>query len=211
MKRIWCIALLLVAAFASLRAQTFEVSPVYGWARMGKSPLGSSSAESQKDDDTTLRNGYSYGLRFTINTRGYYGHELSYVQSRVGLRVRLQPTADAVKETFESKIRVHQVSYNFLIYFMPKNERWRPYMTGGVESHRYGQPNVENWTGGSFRNYGVNYGAGIKVRLFKNALVRLELRDCITGKPYDLPFEDQAIGAGFIRQQQAAVGVAVTF
>lgn len=211
MKKISCIGLFLLATAASAPGQTFEVSPIYGWARMGKKPLGSSSVESKKDDDTSLRNGTSYGIRLTYNTRGYYGHELSYVQSRVGLRVKIQPTSDAVKQTFEDKVKVHQAAYNFLIYFMPKNERWRPYMTGGVEAQEYSRPSVEGWTGFSTRNYGFNYGGGIKIKLFKHALARLDVRESISGKPYNLTFADLTVGSGILRQQQAAFGLGFTF
>jgi hypothetical protein len=211
MKKISCLSVLLLATAALAPGQTFEVSPIYGWARMSKKPLGSSSAQNQKDNDTSLRNGTSYGIRLTYNTRGYFGHELSYVQSRVGLRVKMQPTSDAAKQTFEDKVKVHQAGYNFLIYFMPKNERWRPFMTGGVEANQYGRPGVEGWTGIPTRDYGFNYGGGIKIKLFKYALARLDVRESVSGKPYNLAFADQTLAGGFLRQQQAAFGLAFTF
>jgi hypothetical protein len=94
---------------------------------------------------------------------------------------------------------------------MPKNERFRPFMTVGLEARRSGKPHIDGWPTRPTLNYGVNYGGGIKIRLFSHALLRLDLRDTFTGKPYRLQFVDIRTAGGTVREQQASLGIAVTF
>lgn len=210
MQKLSCFALLLSGLLGCAWGQTYEVSVVGGLARMSKAPLGSVSSEDPKDDDTTLRNGYGYGGRLTYNTPGYYGHELGYMFARVGLRTRIAD-ADGNRTTFEDKVAVHQAFYNFLIYFMPKGERWRPFITGGVQACDFANPHIAGWTGTGARNYGFNYGGGLKLKLFNHALVRFDLRDYITTKPYNLTPKDPLSFGGWARRQEASVGVSIGF
>jgi hypothetical protein len=210
MQKLPCLVLLVSALFGRAWGQTFEVSVLGGLARMGKAALGSVSAEDAKDDDTQFKNGYSYGARLTYNMRGYYGHELGYLYTRAGIQTKI-PDAAGNRTTYEGKVAIQQAFYNFLIYFMPRGERWRPYITGGFQAHKYGNPRIDGWMGLATRNYGANYGAGIKVKLFEHALVRFDVRDYITGKPYDLKFSALSPGGGTVRQQEASFGIGIGF
>jgi len=203
--------LLFLLALAPVGAQTFEFAPLAGWARISKAQLGYASEVEGRDDDTTFRNGYSYGARITINTPGYFGHELTYVRTDANVRTVLQDTEADPRETKVGRVLNQELSYNFLAYWMPKNERFRPFFTAGLEGRRYGKPDIDGWPTAPTYNYGVNYGWGMKVRLFSHALVRLDLRDTFTGKPYGLRFADILNSHGFVRQQQASLGVAITF
>ncbi len=212
MKRLGCFVVLLLGVFAPAVAQTLEVSVLRGWARMSKAPLGSSSPESANDSDTTFRNGYTNGLRLTLNPHRYYGYELGYFQTRVTLQTRIQATSDVPKQTYDSKVTLHQAFFDFLVYWMPKNERWRPYFAGGAQAQQSSNPHgIPGWTGVSTRNYGVNYGGGIKIKLFNHALVRADLRQYLTGKPYGLNFPDSTFGGGRVRQEEASFGIAFGF
>jgi len=205
------VALLSFTVLGGVQAQTFEISVLGGLSRMGRAPLGSIAEQNPKEDDTKLKSGFGYGVRVTLNTPGYYGHELGYIYNRATLRARIQ--AEGAKEAIwkEDKIAVRQAFYNFLMYFMPKGERFRPFMTGGLQMHQYGAPGFTEWSAGSTRNYGANYGGGIKIKLFNRALIRLDIRDYIGGKPYDLKLEDEKPSGGLYRQQEASFGVAITF
>lgn len=195
-----------------LEAQRIEVSPSVGFFRPSKSPLGSlPDNQNKKDDDTKIKQDRGFGVRVTWNTRGYYGFEGSYMRAQNRLSARVAP-AGQTAETREDKINVDHAAFNFLAYFMPAGERWRPFITGGVLSQKYGEPNFAGWTRGAARTYGANYGGGIKLMLFKNALIRLDVRDHIGGKPYDLSFEDQRrLTGGLLRTLEASAGISIAF
>ncbi|MCC7173708.1 MAG: outer membrane beta-barrel protein [Bryobacterales bacterium] len=211
MNRFCCPVLLSLLAVASAGAQTLEVAPIAGWTRVSRAPLGYASAVQGKDSDTTFRNGYTYGLRITLNTPGYYGHELTALQTEARLATVFQDTETAPRVPKTGRVLLHQLSYNFLAYWMPKNERFRPFLTVGLEARRSGKPHIEGWRKEPTLNYGVNYGGGIKIRLHKRALVRVDLRDTFTGKPYKLQFADLMNSHGYVRQQQATLGIGLTF
>jgi hypothetical protein len=204
------LALVFFAILGAARGQTYEVSASGGVMRMSKAPLGSLNSDSPVDTDTNFRNGFTYGLRFTYNMRGYYGHEFGYAYTRATVRTRVYDSAGAATPA-EGRAVVHQASYNFLIYFMPKDEWWRPYITGGLEAHRYGNPRIAGWTGLPGMNFGANYGGGIKFKLMKHVLVRLDVRDQITGKPYKLSHGGQTNPFTMLRQMEASAGVSIGF
>src|SRR5512140_2561330 len=88
MQKLSCLVLLVWALVGCAWGQTYEVTVGGGLARMSKAPLGSVSAEDAKDDDTVLKNGYSYGIRLTYNPYVYYGHEVGYRYTSAGVRTR---------------------------------------------------------------------------------------------------------------------------
>lgn len=212
MNRLLSVALFACVIFASAKAQTFEISVLAGLPRVSDAPLGSISEQDAKDDDTRLKGKNGYGVRLTWNTPGYYGHEIGYLYSFATLQTIVRTGEKPVIVTpVEDRVRLRQVSYNFLIYFMPKGERFRPFMTGGLEMLQYGAPGIPEWPTGSSRNYGANYGGGLKIKLFEHALIRLDVRDHLGGKPYDLTFEDPTRSGGILRQFEASAGLSVTF
>ena len=207
MIKLLCAVPLLFAFLGSAGAQTFEVSIVRGLARMSKSPLGSNNLSSPVDNETQFRNGSSTGIRLTLNMRGYYGHELGFLHTRAGIRTSILQADGTTMTPVESHVNIEQAFYNFLIYMMPKGERWRPYITGGMQAFKHGNPRIDGWTGFASRNYGFNYGAGIKLRVYKHFLVRLDARDYFTGRPYTLTFSDLNLQGKLIRQQEASFGL----
>ena len=203
-----CAVPLFLAFLGSAWAQTYEVSIFRGFARMGKAPLGSNNSDTPVDNETTFRNGWSTGIRLTLNMRGYYGHEVGFMHTRAGIRTSILQTDGTTMTPVESHVNIEQAFYNFLIYMMPKGERWRPYMTGGVQTAKTGNPRIDGWQAVAMRNFGFNYGAGIKFKLSKHFLVRLDARDYLTGKPYaDLSFKDSTRRGSLVRQQEASFGL----
>jgi hypothetical protein len=194
-------------------AQTYEISVSAGYPRLSSAPLGSLSQEGAKDNDTKLKGLQSYSARLTRNTRGYYGHELGFSYSRARLETTLRTTqgGKTVTTVAQDRIDIRQAHYNFLMYFMPKGERWRPFMTGGGQVQEYGAPGIPEWGTGKSRRFGANYGGGIKLMLFKHALLRLDVREYIGGKPYDLTFEDPMKTGGLYRQLEASFGISIAF
>jgi opacity protein-like surface antigen len=203
-----CVVPLLLTFLGSAGAQTYEVSIFRGWARMSKAPLGSNNPDSPVDNETTFRNGSSTGIRLTLNMRGYYGHELGFTHTRAGIRTSILQADGTTMTPVESHVNIEQAYYNFLMYMMPKGERWRPFVTGGVQAADTRGPKIEGWRGVKTRNYGFNYGGGIKFKLQKHLFVRLDLRDYFTGKPYNgLAFKDTTQANKLIRQQEASFGL----
>jgi hypothetical protein len=201
---------------AAAFAQKIEIGPVVAYQRMTKEFLGTINTSGGRDDDTRFAHGIGYGVRFTWNTRGYWGHEITLLQNRIPLRTRVVTSAGPVRR--EEKVKIRQGAYNLLAYFMPRDERWRPFITGGIHLHDYPAPNFAEWTTSGSRNYGGNFGGGIKFVLFKHAIFRIDVRQYIGGKPYDLTFQQTNTGGfprgasgGLIRQLEGTAGVSIGF
>lgn len=202
--------LALLACLSQALAQRYEISAIRSVARMSRSPLGSNNADEPVDNETTFRNGYGLGLRLTLNTRGYYGHELTGFYNRVGLHTIVYD-ADGKPTTVDTKVRIGQAAYNFLSYMMPRGSRIRPFLTVGLHAAQHENPKINGWSGFGTRNYGFNYGGGIKFVLSRNFLLRADVRDYLTGKPYELRFEDITKAGGAIRQQEFSFGLSFGF
>ncbi len=215
MKALIPLILLTLAVCGPAHGQKYEFSVLGGYPRISGRGLGSLRS-TPVDTDTKLKGQYSYGAVATLNTRGYYGFELGYMQSLAKFTT-VAETTDATGATIdfprEDRIRIQQATLNALIYFMPAGEAWRPYITGGAQVFRYGAPRFPEWPGGGSKNYGVNWGAGLKLRLLPHVLMRFDIRDFIGGAPYDvvLKFSDQTTGAGHLSQWQGTVGIGIGF
>jgi hypothetical protein len=202
---------------ATVSAQTYEVSVGANLLRLDSKPLGTLATSGGADTDTYFKKVSVEGasLRLTWNTKGYYGHEIGYSYNRSTLNVTTRTTDEEDNEIVtkaQYKVKVQQLTYNFLMYMMPAGERFRPYITVGATVQDYGAPGLAEWTHGSSRNYGGNFGAGIKVRLFPHTQMRLDLRQHLVGSPYDLQFQDsQKLSGGMMKNSSASVGFGVTF
>jgi hypothetical protein len=206
--------LLCLLTGAGLYGQTYEFGVHAAYPRFSDEPLGSISPVDGEDTDTVLKgNRIGYGARITLNTKGYYGHEFGYTLHQPLFRTTVRNTVDNVTVTTqkEDRVKLHLGYYNFLIYFMPRGERWRPYITGGLQMYQYQGPNIPEYPGGNSRTYGGNYGAGFKLKLFKHALVRWDFRHYLGGKPYDLQFEDVFGAGGIFTQMEGTFGLSITF
>jgi len=96
---------------------------------------------------------------------------------------------------------------------MPRGERWRPFVTGGAQAYRWGAPHFSAWPGGGSKNYGLNFGGGLKIKLLPHTLARLDFRDYIGGRPYvgQLSLAAGSLGGGHTRLLEASAGFGVTF
>lgn len=219
--RVAATAALMVAMCAlapALFGQNRELGFQVGYPRYSKALLGSPIASQPKDDDTRIRGQRAYGVRFTFNTPGYYGHEFGYMLQSAQLQTNVLD-ANSVRVGREDRIAIHQAFYNFLMYFMPSGEKWRPFITGGLQAQQFGAPSIAEWDAGRSRKYGVNYGGGIKLLPHKNVIFRLDVRDYVNGKPYRLHFEQPkgtGLGlrdrsGGFLRQLELSAGFSIGF
>jgi hypothetical protein len=207
-------ALLALTGAGNLSAQRWEFGATSGLNRTSRNALGSVQLNDPAGEDSRLIGNRGSGVRFTMNTPGYYGHEVSYLFSNPLFRATVPGTP--AREQIEDRVQAHQGAYNFLIYFMPSHRRWRPFITGGAQAHRYGAPDVPGWIGGSSFKYGANWGGGLKLRPVRNLLLRMDGRQYITGSPYDLSFSQAGVMAGFpsaglFRHLELSVGVSLAF
>jgi len=195
-----------------LQGQKWEVNFSRVVSRISDAPLGSLNESPRvKDDDSRLVGRNGYGVRLTYNQRGYYGHEFGYIRTRAVFQTKLRPDAKTVNEV-EERVWVQEAFYTFLMYCMPRGERWRPYIAVGLQAHQYAAPkNIPEFDTGPTRNYGVNYGLGLKLHLIPHSVIRLDFRDHFGGKPYDLTFDDPARSGGILRSMELSAGVGITF
>lgn len=207
--RRWVAAVLL--SYMGLWAQKWEVNFSRVSSKISDAPLGTLNEKNKKDDDTRLVGQYGYGLRLTYNTRGYYGHEIGYIRTRAIFQTKIRPDA----RTFtlaEERVWVQAGFYNFLMYCMPRGERWRPYIAVGMQAHQYAAPrSIPQFDTGPTRNYGVNYGLGLKLHLIPHSVIRFDFRDQFGGKPYDLRYEDITKSGGILRSMELSAGIGITF
>lgn len=211
MKKRSLVFLFCLAAYGTAQAQPYEVGVFGGFPRLGHTNFGSASAVAPEDGDTRLHANYTMGLWVGLDTKGYYGHELSYAITPMDLKTTVRAVdkdGNTLTATLKDRIAVHRAAYNFLIYFMPRGEKWRPYITGGAQRSDYQSPNIAAWPYGKNKHYGANFGAGIKLSPFPHSIIRFDLRDYIGGKPWDMNF---AGNKGKVQQAEATVGFGISF
>ena|SRR5258706_1871316 len=211
-------AVVCAAIVTALSAQEFgqwEIAPTVGYLRLSKKPIGSVNQTAPKDDDTKLAGRQpSYGVTFTLNTKGYYGIEAGVWRSRSRIDSNIDPgTGTSVLES--GTVTENQIFVNGVSYFMPRGERFRPYVTAGAVVQFWTAPGIANWSVGNSKNIGFNYGGGIKMRLLKPVLFRLDVRDIWAGAPYSLQYATSADTSirspGLYRQLQGTVGIGFVF
>lgn len=192
-------------------AQNYEVSPIFGISRPKRTLLGSLDENSdKKDDDTRIKAAKAFGVRLTLNTPGYWGIEASFMRHQNTLSTRIS-NEGFPDYTRQGKINVDFLGVNVLSYFMPKDEWWRPFVTVGAQTQKYGDPGFPEWSPGAVRTFGINFGGGIKFRLHKHVSIRLDARDYLGGKPYDLKYKDDSFSGGFLQTLEGSAGFSITF
>jgi hypothetical protein len=180
-------------------AQTGELWFDAGQSILSNSGLGTDQSIGGTKNDVQLTDGFRFGFRFAVNVGSHYGHEIQYAYNRTQLKFNDQGGA-------EQGMAFHQGGYNFLYYFAPEGKKIRPFGTGGVDFSKYNPPGVTQSTGGGVTKLGLNYGAGVKVRVSSLFGVRFDVRQYINGKPFDLP-----LSSGLLRQTEISAGFGIGF
>jgi hypothetical protein len=215
-KLVWSV-FFAVLMHGAVQAQPFEVSVFGGFPLRFSHPLLGSLSDTAVDTDTSLTKGKDIvGARVTVNSKGYYGHELTYSIQHMTLQT-LRTTADSdgnpVSTQYQDKVKLQMLSYNFLVYFMPRGERWRPFVTGGAQVYKWGAPHFDVWPGGGYRNLGLNFGGGLKIKLVSHTLARLDVREYFGGRPYvrQLLLSGDTLGGGRTHMLEVSAGFGITF
>ena len=187
---------LVLAGVAS--AQVLEIGPQFGLTRLSNSEL-----YSQADPPAVakLNSGFRFGFRVTLNAHEYAGHEVGYGYNRTNL------DCTACGFTQPAGMATHQGFYDLLLYARPDGSKIRPFIAGGGQFSNFVPPGQSVSYGGGEMKFGVNYGAGVKVRTSDRFLIRLDFRQYLSPKPdFNFPTAPQ----GWLRLNEISVGFSYT-
>jgi opacity protein-like surface antigen len=162
-------------AASSLFAQSFEAGLTLGESALGNSTLGPDIL-TPGPGNVSLKNGFRFGFRVTLNTYRYMGFEFGYAYNRTQLHLDGPPATDL-------GMAIHQGFGDGLIYATQEGSRIRPFVAAGINFANFVPPGSSAYYGGGQTKFGFNYGAGVKVKVATNWLVRFDFRQYETGKP----------------------------
>jgi len=185
---------LLCACAGVSSAQVGEISLSFGESIFKDNLLGFADAATQ----FKMLDGFRVTARLTLNTKRFIGHEFGYSYSRSKLGI--------VRSSDQVSTPIHQGFYDFLVYATPEGSWVRPFAAGGGQFSTFVPPGASVTYGTGTTKYGGNFGGGIKVKLNSMFALRLDVRDYVTTKPFDL------IGkSGALHQIEASAGLGLYF
>lgn len=193
----WCIAILLfLVGTMGAFGQSAEFSASVGKSLLGNPGLGTLVTGKATSSDLKLTDGFRIGFRLTLNSYRFFGHEIGYAYNRSHLK--FENPAQSLG------MAIHQGSYSFLGYGTPEGFRVRPFAAAGVHFDNFTPPGSSATSGQGSNKFGYNYGGGLKVRVSSILGIRFDLRQYITGKPFDFLINQH----GILRQTEVSAGVA---
>src|SRR5436309_711592 len=188
------VVFLLCACAGASPAQVGEVSLSFGESLFKDNILGFADAVTQYK----MVNGFRITARLTLNTKRFIGHEFGYGYSRSKLGI--------VGSSEQVGTPIHQGFYDFLVYATPEGSRIRPFAAGGGQFSTFVPPGASVAYGTGTTKYGGNFGGGVKVKVSSLFAVRLDARDYVTTKPFDLSGK-----SGALHQIEASAGLGLYF
>lgn len=186
---------LLASATPAAWGQYFEAWFTGGKTFMGNAGLGTFEPGGSKDD-VELTNGLSFGFRMAFNGDRLFGHEIFYLHTSTNLRYNTLGVEDGMG--------IHNYGYNFLLYANHEGNRFRPFVTGGVQATNFVPPGGSIFNGST--KFGFNYGGGLKIRVAGPWAFRLDLRQYATPKPTFF-----FLNEGWLRQNEISAGIGFVF
>jgi hypothetical protein len=190
--RLWSGLVWLCACAAVSSAQVGEATLSFGESIMKDNVLG--IAQDLSGTQYTVGNGFRVTGRFTLNTKRFIGHEFGYGYSRTKL--------GAVGVSGTESMPTHQGFYDFLVYATPEGTKIRPFAAGGGQFTTFVPPGASATYGTGTTKYGGNFGGGVKMMISSMFIIRFDVRDYVTGKPFTLINQSGAlheieVSAGF--------------
>ena len=177
--------------------QGAEIGVTVGWGKFTTNAIGLEEAFGEEPAEYTIDDGLRIGTRMGLNTGNFIGHEFSYAWQKSKL--------DILDQSFGS-MSIHNIYYNFMLHATPEGSVIRPFVTGGGGVSVFNPPGVSSFSGAGDNKFGYNYGAGIKIKMTESYGIRLDVRDHVTGKPFDLPNND-----GRLHNLEISAGFALLF
>jgi opacity protein-like surface antigen len=183
-----------VLVCAAAAAQSFEASVSGGESYI---PSKSSNLGTYSPDPNSgtyfLRDGFRLTFRMTLNSWRFMGHEFGYAYNHTSLDQPPIPITTGgislpglVSPATNIGTPAHQGFYDFMFYATPEGSRVRPFACGGVQFTAFSTPG-SSYYGNRETKYGINYGAGLKVKVKDPWGMRLDVRQYNMGKPFSLP------------------------
>lgn len=196
----FAVCIILLFSSSALLAQIFEAGASGGVSRLNNAVLGSDvvSPTAAPNAKISLKDGFRLGFRVTFNTGRFLGGEFGYAYNRTQLHLDGPPVT-------EQGMAIHQGFADVLLYATPEGKRIRPFAAGGVGFSNFVPPGASAQYGQGDTKFGANYGAGVKVKVSTNWLVRFDFRQYETGKPFSLPNS-----SGLLFQNEISAGVSFT-
>lgn len=176
-------------ALGTASAQVGEIGISFGKNSFRNNDLGTLDGVNRYTIDGNFR----LGVRLTLNTYRYFGHEIGYAYNRTDL-------------TGVGTTPVHQAGYAFLAYATPEGSRIRPFLAGGGHFATFYPPGTGVYYGNGYTKFGFNYGGGLKFRITDIFALRFDVRDYATGKPF--PIEDRS---GLLHMLETSAGLSFVF
>ena len=173
MKKIVLISLL--CASSNLFGQAFEGGMSFGESVLGNSVLGPDFL-TPGPGNVSLKDGFRFGFRVGLNPYRYTGFEFGYAYNRTQLHLDGPPPTDL-------GMAIHQGFVDGLIHATKEGSRIRPFAAAGLQFSNFVPPGSSASYGGGQTKFGFNYGAGVKVKVAANWLVRFDFRQYESGKP----------------------------
>jgi hypothetical protein len=192
MRKLGITAVIFLVTSLPVFGQGAEVAITAGWGKFTNNTIGRGDVGAGTED-FTVDDGVRIGTRLSMNTGLLIGHEFNYAWQKSDVKVADQSFGG---------ISIHNLYYNFLLHATPEGSPVRPFVTGGAGVSVFNPPGVSSFSGAGDNKFGFNYGAGIKVRVTESYGFRLDVRDHVTGKPFDLPdnggrLHNLEVSAGF--------------
>ena len=178
MRRFTIAAVLLIFPALPLFGQGAEIGFTVGWSNFTNGSIGEDESFGMEPLRYNVTNGIRIGTRMGLNTGTFIGHEFTYAWQRSDVEIQDQSAGG---------ISIHNLYYNFLLHATPEGSVVRPFITGGGGVSVFNPPGVSSFAGYGDNKFGYNYGAGLKFKLNDSYGIRLDIRDHVTGKPFDLP------------------------
>lgn len=175
---------LAVLFFASVcLAQQYEIGADigYGFYRNGSIYSADGSAKAG------IRNRFAAGIVLGDEISKYMAVEFHYLYHDG------HPFLDYAGAKADIQGQSHALTADWLFYFKPRENRWRPFLDGGIGTKDYviagpepfpqPFPQIATLTANDVWKVAFSVGGGIKYRLIPHMLLRAEFRDYLTTFP----------------------------
>ncbi len=177
-------------------AQILELGGGAGVDRLSNNTLA--VAQGTPPAVAKLNNGWLLTFNVVINSQEHFGHEVGYRYNRTNLDLAGTVLGMAT----------HQGYYNFVAYALTDKSKVRPYIAAGGQFSNFVPPGGSASYGQGVTKFGVNYGAGVKVRASERFLLRLDFHQFVSPKPDFLATPTPP--KGWLRMNGISAGFAYT-
>jgi hypothetical protein len=201
MDRFWLAWVWLLAGTAAAYGQAAEASLSFGAGVFTDKNLGNFASTGGVTEALKLDSGFRLSARLDLNSWRFLSHEFGYGYQRSKLDFGSAGNVG---------MSVHHGFYDMLLHALPEGSPVRPFVCGGGGFTSFFPPGASVFSGNGITKFGFNYGAGVKVRVTPIYGFRLDLRDSVTGKPFD---ENDGIlnARGLLHNVEMTAGFSILF